>query len=136
MLPDPAVTSASLAAVLLVAALVRWTMGDRRSALTGTAEVMHLAAQEIHGFAPVDAVIAADGWSALCRSRNGALALVFVAGDRRVARLLDPAADSLCVAAGALHLRFADLGMAPRRLPLSQQQLTLWQQHWQTAAHA
>jgi len=95
----------SLAAVFVVAGLVKW-LGLGRGAPLDEASVLQVAADTYIGPAFTTAVVGADGRAGLAEGVAGELALVRAHGDKWVARLLAPPVaarvdgDALIIAAG------------------------------------
>lgn len=95
----------SLAAVFVVAGLVKW-LGLGRGGPLDEATVRQVAADTFIGHAFPTAVVDADGRAGLAESAAGEIALVRAHGDKWVARLLAPPAaarvdgDALIIAAG------------------------------------
>ena len=81
---------ASLFAVMLVAATVKWMgLGQDRPRIRDAAHAMQLAEEAECGFAPVSADVDAAGFGALVRNADGATMLIRAHGVHFVARRID-----------------------------------------------
>jgi hypothetical protein len=135
MLPLPLLAAGSLIAIAGVAALTRWLNGEQQQPLKNLTTVEKALRHDMFGFTPVDMALADDGLAALARDPRGQLAILFVIGDRQVARRLDSRADQITRDGDTLTVQFADLGSEPRRLSLPDGKAALWHEHWLQASH-
>ncbi len=113
---DLIILAASAAVVVLLAAVAA-ALGFRQGALLDEAELARLAAGE--GVQIENAVLDANGKSALARVAGGKVMIARVMADGASARVTNADALKLRFAKGGLRIALADLGFAPLRLNLN-----------------